>query len=371
MIIKNPRNVKNPSPETVRKHTFECLNCKVVFINLNIFIDKYCSRKCASDYRKSSGWKPSKEHRKKISEAGKGREVSEETRKKLRKDVDEQKLIRLYLEESKTQKECAEIFGCGLSTVSRYLKQYGLVGKKSNHQAQTAGSSNTGQYMDKGWLYQKYFVEKLTTVEIANICSVGRTTIKRWIKKHGFVARDNSESQLGKKMSAEFCDKQSKRVKGKGNPFYGKTHTSETIDKIMEKKMYYPYQGGTVKWYFHTRNDGKEIKLQGTWEFETARYFDSNNEIYLVHGEFDSFSYSTETGIKVYYPDFYLLNKDIYIEVKGYFNDRMKNKLGAVRKEHDVKIEIWQKKDLEEKGILVKGQYKMVAEGYYEQYLIK
>ncbi len=225
--------------------------------------------------------------------------------------------------------------------------------------------------MDKDWLYNKYFIEKKTVKEIADICGAGKTTIKRWINKHGFEARDNSECHKGIKRSEEFCRKQSERVSGKGNPFYGKRHTSETIDKIMEKKMYYPYQGGRVKWYSHTRNDGKEIKLQGTWEFETARYFDDNNEHYLVHGEFDSFSYSTETGIRVYYPDFYLPDKDIYIEVKGYFNDRMKNKLSAVRKEHKVKIEIWQKKELEEKGILCKGQDKMVSEGCYEKYLIK
>ena len=43
----------------------------------------------------------------------------------------------------------------------------------------------------------------------------------------------------------------------------------------------------------------------------------------------------------------------------------------AVLEQNNIKIEIWQKKDLEEKGILAKGQHKMVAEGYYEKYLIK
>ena len=132
MIIKNPRGVKNPSAETIKSHTFTCENCNNAFISLNSTKDKFCTRECASKYRKSSGWTPSEETRKKISAAGKGREVSEETRQKLRKGIDKDLLTKVYLEEGKTQKECAVIFRCSPTTISRYLKEYGLVGKKSN-----------------------------------------------------------------------------------------------------------------------------------------------------------------------------------------------------------------------------------------------
>lgn len=45
-----------------------------------------------------------------------------------------------------------------------------------------------------------------------------------------------SEMQKSKKMSIEFCEKQSKRVSGINNPFYGKTHNEESKDKMSKAK---------------------------------------------------------------------------------------------------------------------------------------
>lgn len=344
MIIKNPRGVKNPSAETVKRHTFKCLNCKVVFISLNSLVDKYCTRKCASERRKNLGWKPSEESRRKISESNKGRVVSEETRKKLRKEIDEQKLTVLYLEEGKTQKECAEIFGCGPSTISRYLKQYDLVGKKSNHQAQIVGSSNTGQYMDKDWLYKKYFIDKSTAEEIADICGAGRTTVKRWIKKHGFKARSNSEGQI------------------------------ESIIQGRDKGL--RIRSGwcrTDRYQVIRHLDKKCIEVEGTWELETVLFFEKNNIQYLVHGEFDPIVYWDVEGISEhrYLPDFYLPNENKYIEIKGRYNKEAKIKMGLVLSQNDINLELWFMKDLVSRGILNKNHRRKFKEEFYEQYLIK
>jgi len=49
------------------------------------------------------------------------------------------------------------------------------------------------------------------------------------------IGRANKGKLLGCKRSAEFCAKISKATKGKKNPFYGRTHSAETISLLKEK----------------------------------------------------------------------------------------------------------------------------------------
>ena len=276
-----------------------------------------------------------------------------------------------YFGENLTMVQCAELAGCGMSTIRRYMKKYGLQGIRNQYEAQTIDKDNTGDYRDRDWLYNKYIVEKKNTTDIAKICKAGKSTVKRWIKKHGIEIRSNSESHIGIKRSLESRLKQSKSVTGEKNHFYGKSHKFRSIESMMSKKMYYPYQGGHVKWYTHTRSDGTVIKLQGTWEFETARFLDKEKEIYKVHGEFSGFPYNCSGKNKVYFPDFYLPKYNIYLEVKGFFNDKMRVKIESAKKTHNICVEVWEEKDLLELGILPDRYKHLVAEGYYEDFLIK
>jgi hypothetical protein len=70
-----------------------------------------------------------------------------------------------------------------------------------------------------------------------------------FIKLHGRIDLNNGslanltnggEKNPGWKAPIEFSLNQSKRVKGKGNPMYGRTHTQETRDKIRESKKQLP-----------------------------------------------------------------------------------------------------------------------------------
>ncbi|MFX1502483.1 MAG: helix-turn-helix domain-containing protein, partial [Promethearchaeota archaeon] len=52
-------------------------------------------------------------------------------------------------------------------------------------------------YQDKEWLYKQYIVKKKSSPEIAEICNVSSTTIKRWLEKLMIPIRTLSEaSQL-------------------------------------------------------------------------------------------------------------------------------------------------------------------------------
>ncbi len=61
-------------------------------------------------------------------------------------------------------------------------------------------------------------------------------------------------------------------------------------------------------------------KLKGSWELKTAQWLDSQ-EISWIH-ECSAFPYVWEGKDKKYYPDFFLAEHDLYLEVKGYKTDR-------------------------------------------------
>ena len=61
------------------------------------------------------------------------------------------------------------------------------------------------------------------------------------------------------------------------------------------------------------------VKLKGSWELLVAKWLDENN-ITWQH-EVQTFSYKWN-GDRTYFPDFYLPEEDLYIEVKGYKTDR-------------------------------------------------
>jgi len=47
------------------------------------------------------------------------------------------------------------------------------------------------------WLYQKYVVEKLSTVQIGKLCDINDVTINRWLKKYGIEIRSIREAKKG------------------------------------------------------------------------------------------------------------------------------------------------------------------------------
>jgi len=61
------------------------------------------------------------------------------------------------------------------------------------------------------------------------------------------------------------------------------------------------------------------IKFHGTWEVMFAEWCDLNKIIWERNTKYFIYSWN---GERKYFPDFYLPEKDIYIEVKGYTTDR-------------------------------------------------
>ena len=73
--------------------------------------------------------------------------------------------------------------------------------------------------------------------------------------------------------------------------------------------------------------DYKGTKLKGSWELLFAQWLDKNN-IAWKH-EVKGFEYEWN-GTRLYYPDFYLPELDVYVEIKGYETERDRIKWKAV-----------------------------------------
>lgn len=70
------------------------------------------------------------------------------------------------------------------------------------------------------------------------------------------------------------------------------------------------------------------VKLKGSWEVETAKWLDRQNIVW--HNTIKGFDYEWQNSIHTYFPDFYLPDYDVYIEVKGYERERDRAKWSVV-----------------------------------------
>ena len=91
-----------------------------------------------------------------------------------------------------------------------------------------------------------------------------------------------------------------------------------------------------------------DIDLDGSWEYKYAIWLDKNN-IKWIRPTI-RFEYHLDNKIHYYTPDFYLLETDEYIEVKGYKTAKDDAKWAEFPA--DKKLKILFKKDLKELGII-------------------
>lgn len=70
---------------------------------------------------------------------------------------------------------------------------------------------------NRDWLYQKYWIKKLTTREIAKLCGINKKTLLYWMKKLKVKRRTLSESHKGKKQSLATIQKRVEKMSGDKN----------------------------------------------------------------------------------------------------------------------------------------------------------
>jgi hypothetical protein len=110
---------------------------------------------------------------------------------------------------------------------------------------------------------------------------------------------------------------------------------------------------GKCSWYFH---DG--IKYQGSWEFRMGLWLKSQGIDFKCHVGVRQFEYARDGQTFTYCPDFYIPDGDYFIEVKGYFSKEDRKKIETIRRYYpDVRLDVYEKEKLVEKGILTIDQW--------------
>lgn len=101
---------------------------------------------------------------------------------------------------------------------------------------------------------------------------------------------------------------------------------------------------GRTKTFIYKNKDGNNFNVKGKWELLVAEYLDENN-IKWTNIINEEIYYIWEDKKRRYFPDFYLIKYDKYIEVKGYVRERdlkkwevVSNKLIIIKKDLIKKI---------------------------------
>lgn len=106
-----------------------------------------------------------------------------------------------------------------------------------------------------------------------------------------------------------------------------------------------------VKWFNLKNISGESFIVRGTWELLVGTKLNEANiewkrKIYL--------NYTDDNGLKrTYTPDFYIPILDRYIEVKGFFSEKDKDKLKKVIKEHNINLLILRESDIKDPDNLI------------------
>ncbi|MDO8640279.1 MAG: hypothetical protein Q7R33_01945 [Nitrosarchaeum sp.] len=158
-------------------------------------------------------------------------------------------------------------------------------------------------------------------------CSTITSVAKKYNIKKSFVKKILRENDILIKTRKDIC-KEKRNVGIRRNPRY---------------KEFRP-----TKWFFYDN-----IFYQGTWEFKFGLWLRMHNIRFNCHRDVRRFEYVIDNKKHFYCPDFYLLDEDKFIEIKGQFTARCREKMAIISKLYpDIKIEIYRYQELSKMGVL-------------------
>ena len=201
--------------------------------------------------------------------------------------------------------------------------------------------------------------------------------VKKWLQENGHPLKGTKRPQnvleelaKGRKKSHEISQlpenkrKLSEKNSGKGNPMYGKKHTEESLIKMRKFQQENKRTGKKCNFYgkqYHSKGswyickDGSKVWMRSSWEIKSATYFDEKNIEWLYEPKIFPIKYEYNGEIKegTYKPDFFIVKEKCYIEIKGWWRDDGFVKYTAFLEQYPkLKIELYDKEKLKEKGIL-------------------
>jgi hypothetical protein len=157
-------------------------------------------------------------------------------------------------------------------------------------------------------LLEKRKLEALQKKHIGHVCECGRTfSSGQKLGGHRVSCKLNPNRELTR-------EKRSNSQRNKSLSDSVKLKISDTIlKKISNSEWHTSFSKSRTHEY-------KGIKFHGKWELNYAKWLDSNNIKWRRPTE--SFLYQFDGKNKRYTPDFYLIDSNEYVEIKGYPTDR-------------------------------------------------
>ena len=115
-----------------------------------------------------------------------------------KKYKDKDWLYQKYWGEKLSAVKIAELCGISDETIFTWMRKFGILRRTLSEAVK-----KNGLFENKDWLYQKYLVEELSTIQIAELCKCGKRTISRRMKRFNIKIRTFSEAQnIAKKSRA-------------------------------------------------------------------------------------------------------------------------------------------------------------------------
>ena len=105
-------------------------------------------------------------------------------------------------------------------------------------------------------------------------------------------------------------------------------------------------------WYDYEHSNGKVYKVQGTWELKFIKWLDDNNLQFDCHKGRISYI-DDENKSKNYYPDFFVYDWNLYIDIKSDFTYRGQERKFEILQNSNKNIKILFKKDLKKLNIKI------------------
>ena len=170
------------------------------------------------------------------------------------------------------------------------------------------------------------------------------------------VKKSNSDKNIVEKRLATY---NKNFLNGKYKNSYKPLKKEDEIkrrEKISKTMKLNPNAGGLREgsgrgkkcWY--ESNIAGKVYIRSTYELEYVKWLDFNNINWRANKE--KFPYIWEEKIRNYYPDFYLIDENCYIEIKGFETEKDKAKW----KSFPYKLKILKYQDLKKLGLIINGK---------------
>lgn len=143
-----------------------------------------------------------------------------------------------------------------------------------------------------------------------------------------------------------------RQKKFKEDPEFRKAHAN-MVSKAWSEGKFDNVAVGKCQWYDYEKKDGTVCKVQGRWELAYAKWLDQNNVKFITHR--GRIPYTKDGINKSYYPDFYLPDDDMYVDVKNKYHYSLnEEKFDLIMEQNtNIKIKILFKKDLQDLGVKI------------------